>query len=627
MKLFRSRRLLAISALLVAFLISTNQADAAFIRRNVTPPTVFNNGLVVFNGSNMFGQTNFFGPVNLDGNVLDFGRGSSKIEDNGDLTLTTDNYLFLNAKSRVAVQNDLQVKGQLQITQGDKDNGSVIYDNGDLVIFSNDAIKLESKKDINVQSNTIFHGDLKINGDLQLPSQSIDTADLADGAVTNPKLATDAVTSGKILDGTIVTADMADSAVTNVKLAGDSVTSDKILNGTIVNEDISSGAAIDLSKLASGPTANIIVANGSGVPTYVGMSGDATIATDGTLTISADAVTTGKILNGTILTEDLADGLITTAKLADSSVTNVKLAADAVTSDKILNGTITSDDIMDATLATADIMDGAVTNVKLAGDAVTSDKISDGSVGTADLADDAVTTPKIFGGAVSTAKLADLAITTGKLGDTAVTNPKIADTTIGLGKLTTGASGQIIVLNALGVPVYVGVTGDISIAADGTVTLSADAVGSSNIADGTIINADIAAGAGIAYSKLAIADGDLTIAKTSGLQTALDGKLNLTGGTLSGDLLMGGNNISGAGTVTATTFVGDLTGSQSGGSVSASTLSATGAVDFETAPSLQLPVVGVTPPCGAGEQGHIVFSDVDKHFYGCNGTTWKQLDN
>ncbi len=44
-----------------------------------------------------------------------------------------------------------------------------------------------------------------------------------------------------------------------------------------------------------------------------------------------------------------------------------------------------------------------------------------------------------------------------------------------------------------------------------------------------ITNTEIGAGAGIIYSKLSIADGDLTIAKTSGLQTALDGKAGLAG--------------------------------------------------------------------------------------------------
>jgi hypothetical protein len=54
---------------------------------------------------------------------------------------------------------------------------------------------------------------------------------------------------------------------------------------------------------------------------------------------------------------------------------------------------------------------------------------------------------------------------------------------------------------------------------------------------GSIVNADINASAAIAYSKLSIADGDLTIAKTSGLQTALDGKLSDAGDTSTGDLI------------------------------------------------------------------------------------------
>jgi hypothetical protein len=56
-----------------------------------------------------------------------------------------------------------------------------------------------------------------------------------------------------------------------------------------------------------------------------------------------------------------------------------------------------------------------------------------------------------------------------------------------------------------------------------------------------IENADIKAAAGIVYSKLSIADGDLTIAKTSGLQTALDGKLSDAGDTITGALTFDNN--------------------------------------------------------------------------------------
>ena len=74
-----------------------------------------------------------------------------------------------------------------------------------------------------------------------------------------------------------------------------------------------------------------------------------------------------------------------------------------------------------------------------------------------------------------------------------------------------------------------------------------DSITSAEIADGSITNADINASAAIAYSKLSIADGDLTIAKTNNLQTTLDGKLNLSGGAMTGNLDLGANKLVGNG--------------------------------------------------------------------------------
>jgi hypothetical protein len=65
------------------------------------------------------------------------------------------------------------------------------------------------------------------------------------------------------------------------------------------------------------------------------------------------------------------------------------------------------------------------------------------------------------------------------------------------------------------------------------------------ILDGTITNSEISSSAAILYSKLYIADGDLTIAKTSGLQLAIDGKLSLAGGTMSGNIAMALNKVTG----------------------------------------------------------------------------------
>ena len=49
---------------------------------------------------------------------------------------------------------------------------------------------------------------------------TIQTAKIADDAITNAKIVNSAITSAKITDGTIATDDIADSVVTTVKTSG-----------------------------------------------------------------------------------------------------------------------------------------------------------------------------------------------------------------------------------------------------------------------------------------------------------------------------------------------------------------------------------------------------------------------
>ncbi|MFC1617615.1 hypothetical protein ACFL2K_05295, partial [Candidatus Margulisiibacteriota bacterium] len=100
---------------------------------------------------------------------------------------------------------------------------------------------------------------------------NINTTSLSNFSITNEKIADNAVTSGKVLDGTISTNDLANSLITNAKLAADAVTSGKITNGTISTDDL----------------ANSLITNAK---------------------LAASAVTSAKISNGTIINEDLAEG-------------------------------------------------------------------------------------------------------------------------------------------------------------------------------------------------------------------------------------------------------------------------------------------------------------------------------
>jgi len=101
---------------------------------------------------------------------------------------------------------------------------------------------------------------------------SIDTADLADGAVTAPKLATDAVTAikieadavttAKILDDAVTTVKIVDNAITTAKITDANVTTDKILNANVTSAKIASDA-VDENKIVSTSFGSYI-AGGSG---------------------------------------------------------------------------------------------------------------------------------------------------------------------------------------------------------------------------------------------------------------------------------------------------------------------------------------------------------------------------
>ena len=99
------------------------------------------------------------------------------------------------------------------------------------------------------------------------------------------------------------------------------VTSTMILDGTIVNGDINTSAAIALSKLASGTSAQVIVADGSGVPTYVTLSGDVTISNTGVATIQANSVALGTDTTGSYVTSLVAGTGITLSNNSGESAT------------------------------------------------------------------------------------------------------------------------------------------------------------------------------------------------------------------------------------------------------------------------------------------------------------------
>jgi len=148
------------------------------------------------------------------------------------------------------------------------------------------------------------------------------------GTVTLP---TGTVTSGMILDGTIVNGDISNTAaIAYGKLS---------LTNSIVNADISSSASIALSKLASGTSGQIIVANSSGVPTWVSETGDITISDTGVTAIASGVIVNADISASAAIDKTKISGNAITA--ADTgTVTNTMLAG-SIANSKLANASVT----------------------------------------------------------------------------------------------------------------------------------------------------------------------------------------------------------------------------------------------------------------------------------------------
>lgn len=83
-----------------------------------------------------------------------------------------------------------------------------------------------------------------------------------------------------------------------------------------------------------GTAGNIWISSGTGVVAQT-VGGDATLASDGTLTLSANSVGSTEIIDGSVAAADLASDAVTTAKILNSNVTTAKLADSNVTAAKL----------------------------------------------------------------------------------------------------------------------------------------------------------------------------------------------------------------------------------------------------------------------------------------------------
>ncbi|MDI6721247.1 MAG: hypothetical protein QMD85_02560, partial [Candidatus Aenigmarchaeota archaeon] len=318
------------------------------------------------------------------------------------------------------------------------------------------------------------------------------------------------------------------------------ITTSQITDGTITGSDLASNIGIS--------TSGNIAITGSGTITSAGLltASNGFTLSSGTLTLPASSITntmlTGSIAASKLVGTDIATvGTITTGTWNGTPVTvayggtGATSAANARTSLGLgslatLN-IITSSEITDGTIANADIsVSAAIAYIKLnLADSITTMDIANDAVTAAELANNSVDSDEIQSGAVTGPKLGANAVTTSKISDGTITNADINDAAaITLSKLSSGTSGEIIVVGGSNAPVYLNMSGDATISNIGAVTIANSAITSAKISDGTIATADIADSA-VTNAKLS---GSIAASKLVGTDIATVG--TITTGTWQG---------------------------------------------------------------------------------------------
>ena len=215
----------------------------------------------------------------------------------------------------------------------------------------------------------IYLGD--VNGAAQEVTLSGDVT-MSNAGVTS--IGANKVLSSMIDDGTIVVGDLANDAVTNVKIAT-GVDVIKLANGSVTNTELqyigtlSADAQTQIDNLSSNGSTNasaitaintlvdgkIYLGDVNGAAQEVTLSGDVTLANEGTVTIENDAVSYAKVQN--IVTANRVLGSTT----AGGIVSEVQVATDMIANDGVTNAKLDKANIPLSGFgaATADVALGA----------------------------------------------------------------------------------------------------------------------------------------------------------------------------------------------------------------------------------------------------------------------------
>ena len=240
----------------------------------------------------------------------------------------------------------------------------------------------------------------------------INTADLADLAISSAKLGTGAVVNDKILDSAVSNAKVSDNAISALKIADNAVGSTKISDNAVGSTKILDDAIIT-DKIATGA----VIAD----------------------TIASAAVITDKIITDAISADKIAANAVDTAELNANSVNSFKITTNAVDSDEINANAVNSLKIVTNAVAADEIATNAISTDEMSANSVAADEISTNSISTDEMLTNSVAADEITSNSISTDEMLTNSVSTDELVANSVQSDEIIANAIGADELAAGA--------------------------------------------------------------------------------------------------------------------------------------------------------------------------------------------
>ena len=197
--------------------------------------------------------------------------------------------------------------------------------------------------------------------------------------------------------------------------------------------NITIGAFLIMPIVTSG---RILVADGTSFQ-EVALSGDATIASNGAITIANNAITNAKVADDAIDSDEIAAGAIDFAHMSANSINSDQYVDGSIDLIHMSANSIDSDQYVDGSIDTAHIANDQITNALMADNAIDSAQLVSGSVDDGHLSDGVATglagtgltassgVLNVIGGNGITANANDMAITAAQTTITSIYNTSL----------------------------------------------------------------------------------------------------------------------------------------------------------------------------------------------------------